>query len=176
MPTISKRLDVVRRLTAHLEGMTVAGGYGYDMAGKVYRGRSVFGDEVDAPFLSVLESPRMEDQVARGGEEMLTRVESLMLLVQGFGISDATNPLDGAYDLLAHVERRLAELIALNPDSGRPFSPAWMLNRTVSKIMLVQPVVRSPGADNTQSRHAFFYLPVSIEFPYNPYTPFVDVA
>lgn len=34
----SRQLDILKALTAHLEGMTVAGGYGFNMQGLVFRG------------------------------------------------------------------------------------------------------------------------------------------
>ena len=56
----SYRLTVLKRLTAHLRGITKANGYDYDLIDprSVCRGRLVFGDDDPLPLLSILEGTR----------------------------------------------------------------------------------------------------------------------
>lgn len=182
-PPTPTRLLVIQRLVAHLEGMTITTGHGHGnglphtMNGKVFRGRTHFADETEAPILSVLESPRVEENVSRGGENALVRVDSMVFIIQGFTeVPDENNPTDEAYHILAHTEERLAQLVAEDRNSGRPaFPDAYMLGRLVQNITLVQPVVQPPKQDGS-SRFATFLLPIIVTLPYNPLTPFTDAA
>jgi hypothetical protein len=63
----SRQLDILRALTAHLEGINPENGYDYDMRGRVFRGRAEFGDDTPLPHLSILEAPRPDAEPVVGG-------------------------------------------------------------------------------------------------------------
>lgn len=158
---MSQRLDVLKALTAHLEGITKDNGYPYDMKGKVYRGRDRFGADFVSrlPFLSILEA-KATDYGNFANEEQTVRLDDWVLLVQGWVPDDARNPTDPAYDLVATVESRLAMLIAKDED-GRPMYPGvYRLGEMVATLTLAQPVVRPP--EEGLSDTAFFFLPVRV--------------
>src|SRR6478609_12025510 len=115
---ISKKTAILRRLTEHLEAVaytsTVPTLTDIDLAGKVYRGRTIFGDEVTPPFLVILEAPRQF--VAEGpGESKTVRKDIWRLLLHGFVPDYPVHPTDPAYELAAYVEQRMARLIQQKP-------------------------------------------------------------
>lgn len=155
----SLRLQVLKALTTHLEGVAKEDGYNYDLDGAVFRGRGRFGDGDPDVMVSILENPRPDfgNPVGDG----TTRHEMWPLLIQGWCPDDAENPSDPVYGLLDDVERRLMMLVAVNRNSGNPVHPdLYLLGRTVTDIALTPGVVRPP-TDGISSR-AFFYLPVRV--------------
>jgi hypothetical protein len=172
----SKQLVILKALTTHLDGMSVEGGYGFDMAGRVFRGRAVYGDEMPLPCLSILEAPRPDETPRPYSHENLRRIEDWVLLVQGWVQDDKDHPTDTAYELKAHVEARLSEIIALD-SGGRPTHPAaYRLGPGQSGKGLIAgatigPGVVSPPRQNVSAK-AFFYLPLVLRAAYNPAAPF----
>lgn len=171
----SKQLVILKALTAHLEGMSFAG-YGFDMAGRVFRGRAIYGDEMSLPCVSILEAPRPDESPQPYGHERVRRLEDWVLLVQGWVEDDKANPTDPAYELKASVELRLSEIIALD-DGGRPTHPAVyrLGNGTSGKSLIagatIGPGVVSPPRQNISAK-AFFYLPLVLRGAFNPAAPF----
>lgn len=166
----SVQLDILKRLTAHMEG-AVSAELGIDLAGRVYRGRMLYGKEMLLPSCSVLEAPRPSDGLP-AGEEGVKRAEEWVLLVQGWVEDDAANPTDPAYNLKALVEQRLSEIIAVKPNGRGPVNPAaYMLGRRISGMTIGAGVVRPP--DGQISDKAFFYLPVTIRMAVDITQPFV---
>lgn len=158
----SVQLAIQKALTAHLEGMTVAGGYGFNMIGAVFRGRALISDETLLPCLSILESPRPDEAARTGGPEGAFRVEDWILLVQGWVEDDKANPTDPAYELKAHVEARLSEIIRINPVTGKPVFPvAYRLGGLIAGLSIGPGVVRPP--QERVSAKAFFYLPLAVK-------------
>lgn len=148
-------LKVLKAFTASLEGITVADGYGHDMAQKVFRGRMLFTDEDPIPMVSINQMPQIpeEAQVPKGTS--VTRIV-MPLIVQGFVLDDYQNPTDPAFLLLHDVRRRLAW--ERKRDEGfNVFGLGPLVEMRVG-----QGVVRSPDAD--VSDRAFFWLPVTLEF------------
>ena len=156
----SNRLDVLQRLTAHLQGITPGNGYVYDLANSVYRGRTVFSSGDPVPLLSILESPR-SDQGVFGGDGGEARIENWSLMIQGWATDDIENPTDSVYPLLASVEHRLNRLLQISQKNGCPVYPdEYLLGRSIAGLALRPPVVRPP-MENVSSK-AFFYLPVQV--------------
>ena len=163
----SYRLDVLKRLTVHLKGITPANGYEYDLSpdsafpsGKVFRGRVLFGVNDPVPLVSILEAPR-PDQGKFAGENGYQRSESWPLLVQGWAADDEENPTDPAYALMDAVENRLSRLIAQDATSGAEIYPdEYLLGRTIGSLVVLPGVVRPPMAE--MSSKAFFYLPILV--------------
>ncbi|EMQ4336895.1 hypothetical protein WG681_004796, partial [Salmonella enterica subsp. enterica serovar Newport] len=90
---MSQRLDILKALTAHLEQITIANGYAYDLKGKVYRGRDRFGADFTArlPIVSILEA-KATDYGSFANEEQTVRMDDWVLLVQGWVKDDPRNP------------------------------------------------------------------------------------
>ena len=84
---LSKRLDILQRITDHLLGITPANGYPIDLTGRVFRGRAFFGDQDPLPMVSILEAPRPLDGFVTG-EMGQRRADEWMLLVQGWAEDD----------------------------------------------------------------------------------------
>lgn len=156
----SYRLAVLKKLTAHLQGIAPANGYAYDLSSSVFRGRTLFGENDPVPMLSILESPR-SDEGLFAGENNSQRSESWSLLIQGWAQDDASNPTDPAYGLMDAVERHLLRLIQVSPINGEPLYPVeYMLGRSVNGVTIPPGVVRPP-MDMVSSK-AFFYLPIRL--------------
>lgn len=174
---ISKKLKVLRALTAHLEAVTydsiyVEGGADVSLAGRVFRGRTTFGDEVRPPFIAILEAPRQ--LVAEGrGEAKTSQKWDWQLLIHGFAPDYPKHPTDPAYEMAAHVEKRMARLIQQESSGAGPTYPQeFKLGRLVSDVLFKNPIVRPP--DNDVSDVAYFYMPVTFEFVADMVSPFTE--
>jgi hypothetical protein len=158
------RLAILKALTTHLEGIHPDEGFTHNMAGRVFRGRTLFGDNDPVPFLSILESPRPDIGLYAGGNE--ARSEDWELLIQGFADTDTVNPTDPLYPLLGDVEARLMQIIFVDGNSGDPKYPtAYMLRdadgrRQITDLKIGSPVVRPPGSEPTAK--ACFLLPLRV--------------
>lgn len=108
--TVPFRLRVLRNLTALLKEISVSNGYKTDLAGRVHRGRSAFGQSDAVPFISILEPPvPPESAPSPVGSGRATYEWDL--LIQGFVEDDdsVTHPTDKAHFLLADVKQALAK-------------------------------------------------------------------
>lgn len=156
----SYRLAALKALCTHLEGISAADGYNYTLAGKVFRGKTLFGSEDPKPMLSILESPRPESGV-HAGENRLERAEQWPLLIQGWAVDDKANPSDPLYGLLDDVEVRLQRIVDISPSTGYPRYPAeYMLGNKINSLVFGPGVVRPPteGVNGT----SFMYLPIRV--------------
>lgn len=148
-------LQVLKALTASLEEISTAGGFNFDMAGRVFRGRMLFGDDDPVPMISVNQPPQIPEEVEVPKGSGLG-VYTMELIIQGFVDDDYKNPTDPAFYLLHDVRRRLAW--ERKRDDG--FNVLGLGARVT--LSVGQGVVRSPDAD--VSDRAFFWLPVTLEF------------
>lgn len=163
----SYRLAPLKLLTTHLQGISKANGYEYNLGitaqypkGCVFRGRTLFGEGDPIPMLSILESPRA-DVGSFAGENGTERKDKFNLLIQGWAHDDVDNPTDPAYALMEAVEHRLQRIIAVNAHSGNETYPdEYMLGRTIGDLIVFPGSVRPPMAQ--VSSKAFFYLPVQM--------------
>jgi len=155
-----KRLQILKRLTTHLQGITVANGFENDIGDRVYRGRTSFGAETEIPALSLLESKPV-DYGTYADEQKTVRMDSWTLLLQGWVEDDQENPTDPVYSLLADVEARLAQVIALNPNGKPKYPTLYRLGGLINGMTLAQPIVRPP--DEGLSATAYFYLPIQVD-------------
>lgn len=172
MVEMSVQLVVLKRLTNHLAAMTEAGGYGYDMAGRVYRGRTVLGNETPLPALTILEAAETPEGNPAGGERLVRDV-TMRLLVQGFVPDDKVNPTDPAHALKAMVEKRLAEVMA--EQNGRPAFPAvYHLGGLIEGLSFGIGACRPPQPN--VSDKAFFWIPVNVRLVADAQSPTMDVA
>lgn len=154
----SYRLVVLKRLTSLLETITIANGYQHDLAGKVFRGRAVYGANEPLPMLSILEAPRPDGFTRAGDGE--ARNESWLLLLQGWANDDKENPLDPVYALIDDVEKCLSRIVLVD-DFGNPrFPEHYMLGGDIGAINLNPPTAR-PATTELSSK-AFFYMPLQV--------------
>jgi hypothetical protein len=157
-----KRLTILKALTKHLEGIDGLDPYEHDLRLKVFRGINIFGTELghEPPMLSILEG-KATDYGNFADEYQTVRLDSWLLLVQGWVKDDPLNPTDPAYGLLADVEMRLSDIVATKPSDGTPKYPGvYLLGGLISSLTLASPVVRPP--EEGLSSKAFFYLPVLV--------------
>lgn len=158
---MSKRLEILKALTDHLKGITPANGYTHNLSNSVFRGRERFGDNHKQylPMISILE-PKAPEFGMPANEEQTVRKDDWILLIQGWAKDDPLNPTDPAYLLVAEVEKRLSDIIALN-DRGQPIDKqSYRLGNKIATLVLAAPIVRPP--EDGLSDAAFFYLPIRI--------------
>ena len=160
----SYRLRVLKRLTAQLETISVDANYNFDLEGKVFRGREVFGDQDPKTMISILEQPRVATGIY-AGENDSDRLENWALLIHGWTTDDKTNPTDPLYQLMDDVEKCLARVKATLKGSGYPKYPdEYMLMDDGEQLitdLTVSPGIVRPSSPNV-SQFAFFYLPIYV--------------
>ena len=152
----SKRLQILKALTTHLETVTVANGYQHDLAGKVLRGVLRVSDEDYAvPVVSILESfnpDRGPNEV--GGDYRREQRDDWILLIQGWVADDPVNPTDPAHNLMADVKKCLARI-------SDEEDPAYMLGDYLIAGIGIEPgVVRPP--DETSAK-AYFWMRIILK-------------
>jgi hypothetical protein len=171
---LPRRLAILKALTAHLQGITPANGYPFDLSASVFRGKTVYSpDSSPLPMLSILESGRPDSGLFAGSGKH-AYAETWDLLLQGFSQNDPNNPTDSAHWLFAAVQERLVAVIAQNPHTGQGVDPvAFRLGGLIADLLIGPPVVRPP--DNQVSSTAFFYLPLRAVFQTDNTQPYVTV-
>lgn len=150
-----KRLVVLKALCAHIEAQVrISNGFQHDLQGRVFRGRSVFGQDDPLPMVSVLEAPRPDQNLvtAKNGVQL----DEWPLYFQGWAQDDPNNPTDPAYRLAADVKQALAMLIDRRPESA----PYYLLGDLVLDLTISPGTVRPP---DQVSSWAYFYLPVTVK-------------
>lgn len=177
------RLNVLKKLTAHLELMNPDDGFsgavaGLDLRTKVHRGRLLFGDNDPVPMLSIVEFPRPGAGTYADNEET-TRSAEWPLVLQGWCENDTQNPSDPAYNLMADVVQQLSKInvkdsayyLLGKPDPSDPL--AAVRNYNIAGIRLGPGVVRPP--EGQLSTHAFFYLPIWVKLAEISNKPYVTI-
>lgn len=170
-----KQLRVLKKLTAHLEGINPDNGYTFDLRGGVFRGLSVAPVDEMENKLSILEFPRQE-LYSPVGNHGITRQDSWTLMLQGWPTNDPLNPSDPAYVMKAEVEHRLARLVAELPNGRGPAYPDEYLLGThdgqheIMALTIAPGVVRPP--EDAASRLAMFYMPLVLGIKIDVANPF----
>ncbi len=174
--TDSIQLDILKRLTTHLQGITPANGYEFDMADAVFRGRLLYGDDAPVPMISIVEHLQGDVTTATAGENGIAHIETWILLVQGWTKNDPENPTDETYQLKAAVEERLSHII-LQDNRGNPVYPdeyfLGLYGQGVITDLTIGPGIVSPPRQGI-SEKAFFYLPLGIGLALNISQPFAS--
>jgi hypothetical protein len=171
----SRQLDILKRLTAHLQGITIDNGYEFEMSQAVFRGRMVYGEDDPVPMISIVEHLTADIAVETAGENDIMRQDNWVLLVQGWLSHEPDCPTDEAYQLKAATEHRLARLIKIDQSTGEPLYPDEYLlgiKDTITGIS-IGPGVVSVAIREGASAKAFFYLPVGISLAIDISDPFV---
>ena len=159
----SKRLQVKKALTELLEGITTANGYNFDLADKVWRGRTRIGEESQAPFLVIFEViPEGPDVVGGDLNRNLWDVA-----VKGYIEADTVHPTDPADNLMADVKKCLYQIA--DSGGGGAAGPNFMLGGLVADMEVDNGVTFSP--DDTTNM-AYFAMKITFTFTEsleNPY-------
>lgn len=172
----SRELDVLKRLTAHIQGITPDFGYEFDLSDSVFRGRLDFGDDDPDTLVSIVEYIRPDVGFDPVGFNKVVRERSWVLLVQGWLKHDGDNPTDRAYQLKASVEKRLSECIVINENTGNPVYPDLYflgLRDTITEMSIGSGAVSVALRPESSSR-AFFYIPLGIGLAVDVSDPFVE--
>jgi hypothetical protein len=155
----SKRLHILKLMTAFLEQITVANGYEHDLTARVSRGLNFVSAETPLPWVNIIENLNPDRDPLEVGES-LQQQDDWILLVQGWVETDEEDlyPTDKAHALMADVKRRLSRII--DPGSPQERNPEFMLGDVIEGFVCEPGVVRP--ADETSST-AFFYLRVVVK-------------
>lgn len=171
------KLDVLKRLTAHLKLITPDhdNEYEFDLSLAVFRGRRVYGDDDPKTMLSIVEHLQPDSSYQPAAEEGVGTQEDWILLVQGWADGvDKDNPTDKLYQMEATVRQHLSRLIATVRDDKPEFPDEFMLGlygKGISGIRLGPGVVGNILPD--VSDRNFFWLPLVIELALDSRQPFV---
>ena len=155
----SKRLQILKALTAHLETVSVTNVTpALTLAGRVYRGRNTFGSETLLPCVSLLEGLNPDRVPFEAGEGVRTK-DSWILLIQGWVDSESeAHPTDEAHNLMADVKKALGRIV--NPGLPHSPNPSYMLGGIIDGMRVEPGTVRPPDETSTRS---YFFLRVVVE-------------
>jgi hypothetical protein len=154
----SKRLQILKALTAHLETIEVANGYQHNLQKRIFRGRATFGSETPLPCVALIEALNPDRNPMEAGAG-LQQKDSWIVLVQGWTDSGSEeHPTDEAHNLMADVKKALGKIL----NEGSPHNPnaSYMLGGVIDGLRVEPGVVRPP---DELSARAYFYLRVVIE-------------
>lgn len=159
------RLRVLKALAAALEEIGPASGYQFDLAGRVFRGRDMFGDNDPVPMLCILECVEQTTPLeSRQPPSSGLIASSWDLQVQGFVDDDFDNPTDPGHWLMAEVKRRLAA----ERVRDRQYNILGMGGR-VTELKFSPGIVRP--ADELSGK-AYFWLRVTVTVVENLLDPY----
>lgn len=154
----SKRLQILKALTTHLESTT-----GYTLTGKVWRGRTRPADESKNPFLIMFEMPpEYQDQA-----DMSTASMPWYVGIQGYIDPDNRHPTDPAHNFMAAVKQQLGKLTDYG-GAGSP-GPDFMLGGLIEGIEVDGGMCFAPD-DTTNS--CFFALKLTMKLVENLENPY----
>jgi len=108
---MAKRLEIQKSITQLLETITPANDYQHDLTGKVYRGRTAFGETDKVPVVTILERPAFGDSPIFPAENKNLRKDTYERVIQGFAKANVDNPTDNAHLLLDDCKLALSALI-----------------------------------------------------------------
>ncbi|QPC91447.1 hypothetical protein [Mesorhizobium sp. INR15] len=169
------RLRVAKAFCGVLKSIAPSNGYRLDFsdftddagrpAERVFRGRTIYGENDPLPMLSVLEDPRSRDPNNASGSVLAGN--QWRLLIQGFVPDDKMHPLDPAYIASAEVVSALAKAKKVKDYN---FLGLGNVGPCVTGISIGEPVHRPP--DDEVSAVAYFLVPVTLTLAENLETPF----
>lgn len=170
------RLRVMRAISTYLKTITPANGHLHDFsdfvdsagrpAERVFRGRTVYGDNDPLPMLSVLEDPRAREPINAPGTAVVAQ-NQFRVLIQGFVEDDKDHPLDPTYFASADV---VSALVKGKKVRDYNFLGLGALAPCITAISIGEPVHRPP--DDDVSAVAYFLVPVTLTLAENLETPF----
>ena len=152
------KLQILKAMTASLSGITLDNGFRHDLAGSVFRGRAIYGENDPLPMVSILEAPVPIDKI-NSPKPATVDSGGWELLVQGFSRDDRDNPTDPAHLLMADVK---TVLITERKKSEGQFNTTgpFGLGKFITSMYIGQGVVRPP--EEFVSSKAYFWLGVRL--------------
>lgn len=165
-----KRLVILKAICAHLEAtVRVSRGANFDLAGQVFRGRMVFGEDEPLPAVSILDAVNVDSELKPDRAAGSVQTEKYTLLVQGWAPDDRQNPTDPAHRLMADVKKALA--LFMDPRSSTTYRmPAPGAPGGLILSCGIEPgTVRPP--DQVSSR-AYFFLRFTVALKESLADPF----
>lgn len=157
------RLRVLKALSSVLEEVNPTNGYTFDLRGRVFRGRDMFGDGDPVPMVSILEAIDEKAQIPSpesGGHS----TGPWELLIQGFLDDDLNHPTDPGHLLMAQVKKRLVEERVRDRQRN-----ILGMGGKVTELRLSHGVVRPP---DEVSAKAYFWLRLTLVLVENLTDPF----
>lgn len=170
---IPLRLEILRRLTAALDGTDAKYGFDLDLKDRIFRGRAVFGHDDPVPLVSILEAPMqtVKTHAPVGGSGRGTTWE---LVIQGFTDTDPKHPTDPAHPLLAELQYRLS--VIRKGLNGKPFNILGDWNTNGSKVSPILNLEIGAGTvrppDEVSSSYSHFWLTLTLEVAEDMSKPF----
>lgn len=154
------RLRVLKALTEVLEQIGQKTGYGTEMVGRVHRGRLLYGNETDIPFISILEAPIPKDTIPTPGANP-NSYGKWELLIQGFVKDDRKNPTDPAHELMGNVKAILAEEMMKNKSFSMLHigDDKYQIKTRIREMNIGQGSVRPPDEITDK---AYFWLTLTL--------------
>lgn len=168
MSNVPFRLLIQQKLAEILDGITSTGKYSYNLEGRVFRGRNIFGDNDPIPLVSILEAPLPDEprgMPAGGGHRLI----DYDLYIQGWVDDDKDNPTDPAFYLASDVIKALSN--ERRKGSGNGVAPNLLgLGRRVVDIKIKDYTVRP--AEEFASSYANFMLMVTLQIAEDLFDPY----
>lgn len=173
------RLRVLKAISACLSEISKDDGFNFNFAGKVFRGRLIYGDSDPVPMISIIEPPLPNE---KRDSPYASTVEDgkWEIIVQGFVKDDRENPTDPGHLAMADVKKRLAaELkrkgaganLRQNDPFGINFGADGRLRKNhISEFKIGAGVVRPP--EEAVSTKAYFWLTLSLKIVEDNLDPF----
>lgn len=150
--------------------------YPIDMRKHIYIGRLTISNDEAEDAMSVLENPRPLDGSEVGYAKLL-RQGDWILLLQGWPRDNIKNPSASAYKLAGLAEQRLARIVEVDSRGDPLYPDHYMLgfdaegDREIIDLSIGQSVVRPP--QDTNSRLAMFFVPLTVRLATDPSRPFL---
>lgn len=157
------KLYLLKQLTTLIETVSILDGYKNDLDGKVFRGRSEFGESDPLPLISILEVPLPPDQLRSplGSGELAGDYD---LIIQGFVPDDPDHPTDPAHYLMADIQSVLAKAKQEKERDG-----TLLGNKRVIEMRVGPGVVRPP---DDMSAVAHFWMTLTLNIVQDLDTPY----
>lgn len=127
----SKRLTILKAITAQLETITITNGYQHELTGKVFRGRQGYGAETQVPYVGLFEV-RPEDMPDRADETIGKDV--WVIGVQGTVKAHPDHPTDPAHNLMADIKMALGGIMTRGGPGMR--NPNYMFGDLIVDMVI----------------------------------------
>lgn len=177
MALVPLRLAAFRKLTSLIEATTFAEGQNFDLTGKVYWGRPLFGHEGGDYWINIIDAPRQDPGSFAGDKQ--ARRNAWELYVQAI-VADRLggNPTEELFWLSAGVEQQLARLSTMDAGRGKGMYPHDYrlgpgFEKHIVSVEVGPSLIRPPDPD--ANAHAYMFQTVVIELAGKVGEPYIDI-